>query len=422
MPNVHVFFSLSARVRAVLRAALALGAASIAAAETPLFRADASNGVITISEASSSMLDLLDRTIRREGEFAALAGTDYSASITFLGIANSMRIDLNAAGTGARLSIPSINFSREFTGANEGEVRDRIRAFLKREGADIVGRLRSAVRPLSAASITDGNPDANTASAARAIFFSQGLTPAATLVFDADDEPVEPGRSGFAVTARTAEMEIDGVDYTATQLRLAVDLFSLKLSDRVRLEMPLAADYVEIEGTEIYGAGAFLALPVRIYTLDAERALGWRLTPVAGGQTRVSFDAVSGAITWHVGLVSTVDYRVSPRLIVSLINQATYHQGLPIAVRGFTFESDVHQVILKNGFRLLTPLGHRGHAGIHYVHTDFLQEAAIDGYHTAGVSVEARMGRSISVSTVLESDWAAGYSSLAGRLQFNWHW
>lgn len=399
-----------------------MASASLAWAGSPLFRANATNGVITISEADSAMLDLLDRAIRREGDFAALAGTNYTASITFLGVPNSIGIDLNAAGTAATLSIPSINFSRDFTGTDEDDVRDQIRDFLKREGADIIGRLRTAVRSVSAASITDGNPDSNTASAARAIFFTQGLTPAATLVFNDADVPVGPGRAGFAVTARTATMEIGGEDYTATQLRLAAELFSLKLSDRVRLEMPVSADYVEIEGTEVYGGGAFLALPVRIHTMDANKAVGWRVAPVAGGQTRVSFDAVSGAVTWYAGLVSTVDYRVGPRLIVSIINQASYHEGLPIAVKGFTFESDVNQVILKNGFRLLTPVARRGHAGIHYVHTDFMHEAAIDAYHTAGVSVETRVGRATSLSAVLESDWADGYVSAAGRLQFNWHW
>lgn len=390
--------------------------------ETPLFRAEATNGVVRISEGNASMLALLDRAIRREGEFAALAGTDYTASLTFLGVPNAIGIDLNAAGTVATLSMPSIRFSQDFTGADEDEVRGRIKAFLKREGADIIARLRSATRAVSAAGVTDGNPDANTATAARSIFFTQGLTSAGELVFGPGDVPTGRNRAGFSVTGRTAEMEIAGEHYTATKLGFSAELINLRLSERVGLEMPISADYVEIAGTEIYGGGVFLALPIRIQVQDTARALGWRLTPVAGGQTRVSFDAVSGAITWHAGLVNTLDYRVNRRLIVSLINQASYHEGLPIALRGFTFESDVNQVILKNGVRAVTPLGKRGHGGIHYVHTDFMRVAAIDAYHTAGVTVDARLGESLAAGVVLESDWADGYRSAGGRLQVQWRW
>lgn len=419
---INAAFFMTSPIRTFLGTALALVSSVVGTADPHLFRADATNGVITISESDSAMLDLLDRAIRRDGEFAALAGTDYTASITFLGLPNSIGIDLNAAGTAATLSIPSINFQQDFTGADEEEIRENIRDFLKREGADIIARLRKVARSVSAASVTDGNPDANTATAARAIFFSQGLTPAATLSFGPHDRPMSTGGAAMAVTARTATMDIAGEDYTATQLRFSADLFSVKLSDRVRLEMPISADYVEIAGTEIYGAGAFFALPVTVSAFDADDALGWRLTPVAGGQTRVSFDAVSGAITWFGGLVSSIDYRVNSRLIVSLVNQASYHEGLPIALRGFTFESDVNQVILKNGFRLLTPLMKHGRAGIHYVHTDFLHEAAIDAYHTAGVSIETPVGASVSLAATFESDWADGYTSVAGRLQLFWHW
>lgn len=97
------------RFSGVVFAVLAAATLDARAGES-LFRADATNGAITIREAHPSMLELLDRVILREREFAALAGTDYTASITFLGVPNAIGIDLNAAGTGATLSIPSINF------------------------------------------------------------------------------------------------------------------------------------------------------------------------------------------------------------------------------------------------------------------------------------------------------------------------
>lgn len=396
------------------------GASRLPAA--PLFQAEASNGLTTVSESDPAVLELITRAVRREGEFAALIGTNFTANITFLGVPNTIRIDLNASGTIATLRIPSINFTQNFAGLDEDDLRERIRDFLKRDGAEVVARLTRATRPVSAASVTDGNPDSNTASAARAVFFTQGLTPASALVFSAEDEPVKPGRAILGVAARTAEMDIAGQDYTATQLRLSGELFDVRISDRVRLELPITADYMEIEDSEIYGAGAFLALPIRVMIQDVKNALGWRLTPVAGGQTRVSFDAVSGAVTWHAGLVSALDYRIHSRLIVSLINQATYHQGLPISLEGFTFESDVHQLILKNGVQLMTPLGRRSHAGVYYVRTEFTNEAAIDGYHTAGVTSETRLGASWSAGLTCESDWADGYQSLAARVQTNWRW
>ena len=113
---------MSFRFSSVILAVLAASVSADAGAGESLFRADATNGVITIREAHPSMLELLDRVIMREREFAALAGTDYTASIAFLGIPNAIGIDLNAAGTGATLTIPRLNFSRDFSGADEDEV------------------------------------------------------------------------------------------------------------------------------------------------------------------------------------------------------------------------------------------------------------------------------------------------------------
>ncbi len=400
----------------------ALLAVTTAGRAAPLFVAEATNGVLTIREGDSAMLDLIDRTIERDGEFAAFAGTDFDASITFLGVPSAINVALNGAGTAATLEIPGINFRRDFTGSSEREVRDKVRDFLKSEGADIVARLRTYARARSAASVTDGNPDSNTASAARAVFFNHGLSAPATLSFDGETPAARFRRQAVAVTSRTADLTIAGRSYHANQYRFGANLLGVDLGDRVRLELPVHADYVDIEGTEIFGGGAYIAMPVQFLRMDAERAVGYRLTPVGGAQSRASFDAVSGAIVCYGGLVSSLDVRVAPSLIVSIINQATYHQGLPLQLQDFEFESDIEQVIVKNGVRLLTRLGRPLYLSGYYVNTRFLNDAAIDSYHTLGAGLEGRLGERQSLALVLESDIADGYNSGALRLEWNRSW
>lgn len=405
---------------AVVLAVLALAVPAASAAQ--LFVAEATNGVLTINESSNAMLDLIDKAIEREGDFVALIGTDYDASITFLGIPNAINISLNAAGTAATVEIPDIGFSENFSGSSEREVRDKIRAFLKRDGADIIAKLRKVTRSISAASVTDGNPDSNTAAAARSVFFNHGLSSPATLAFGGETPSPAPRRQSAAITARTAALTIAGRSYRANQYRFNTNPLSVRIGDRARLELPVNIDYVNIEGTEIFGGGAYLALPVQLAAMDADHAFAYRLTPVAGAQARASFDAVSGAIVGFGGLVGTLDVRIAPDLIFSVINQATYHQGVPLQLYGFTFESDIEQVIAKNGLRLLTRVGQTAYLSGYYVHTHFLNDAAIDAYHTVGAGLETRVNRSQSLALNLESDIAEGYSSAALRLEWSRVW
>lgn len=404
---------------AVLLSACLLVAPAASAAR--LFEATATNGAVTISSADSSFLDMIESVVERTDEFAVFAGTPVESSITYLGVPSAVTISQDFSGRNARVRIDRIGFDRTFTGTDSADVRRQIEKFLKTEGSAIIARFRKAIAFESAASVTDGNPSATTAVAAGAIFFSQGFTPLPDAFSGARAES-SFGDLSLAMSRGSLEIGIAGRTYHGEQVRAGGSLASLRVNDRVRIELPVTAEYTEIEGTEIFGAGATLAMPVTLAAPSETHRWTWRIVPVFGLQTRASFDAVAGGLSWHTGLVNSLDRRLGTRFVLSAVTQATTHQGFPINIRGYTLDFDINQTILKNGVRLGSLLAPGVSAGLYVVDTRFLHEAAVDQYYTTGLSLDFRRAQHAGLGVGVESDRADDYRSLTGRMQLNWTW
>jgi len=386
-----------------------------------LFNATATNGVVTITSSDSRFIDLISDVVKNTDRFAILAGTSVTANIGYLGIRSAVRVDQDFTGRNVRFRIDRIGFDRTFTGTDRNDVQRQVEDFLKSEGSDIVAKFRKSIGVESAVSVTDGNPTATTANAARSIFFSQGFTSARELI-EGSDTTSFLGRASLSVSRGSLEAEIDGVTYTGEQTRIDGNLGSLRVTDRLRLELPVSADYTNIEGTEIYGAGATLAAPWRIVLRTPENPIAWRFTPVFGMQTRASFDAVAGGLSWHTGAVNTFDWHVTDRFVISLINQLTTHQGFPLNIKGYTLDFDINQNILKNGLRLGVRAWSSALLSAYLVDTHFLNNAAVDEYYTAGLSLDYAITSGLSLGAGIESDIATDYRSTLARLQGSWKW
>ncbi len=386
-----------------------------------LFQATATNGVVTITNRNHNFIDLISAVVRNTDDFAVLAGTPVSADISYLGIGSAVQVTQDFSGRSVRFRIARIGFDRTFTGATPAAVQRQIEDFLKKDGSDIVAKFRKSIGFESAFSITDGNPSSTTASAARSVFFSQGFTTARELIAGADTDS-RLGRGALSLNRNSVEAKIQGVTYSGEQLRADGNLGSLRIHDRLRLELPFSADYTDIEGTEIYGAGATLAAPWRITLRTPQNPLAWRFTPVFGLQTRASFDAVAGGLSWHTGAVNTLDWHATDRVVLSLINQLTTHQGFPLNIQGYTLDFDINQNILKNGLRLGVRMGSSTLLSAYLVDTQFLNNAAIDEFYTAGLSLDLNVTSGISLGAGVESDIASDYRSTLARLQGTWKW
>ena len=144
------------------------------------------------------------------------------------------------------------------------------------------------------------------------------------------------------------------------------------------------------------------------------------LAPVFGMQTRGSFDAVAGGLSWHTGLGSSLDWRINHRLVLSLANQLTYHQGFPLNIHGVTLDFDINQTILKNGAHMGVFLMPALIASVYVIDTHFMKAAAIDTFYTTGASLDFKITGHAGFGFAIESDMASHCHSLLGRLQVNW--
>ena len=384
-----------------------------------LFEVTGTDGIITKTVSSSNVLDLIQSTIENTSLFPA--GIT-NADLTFLGVPKAMSYSLNPAGTSATLNIPSISFTRTFTGANRDAVYVAMEDFLKTDGSSVLSRFLKEMAKQSAVAVTDGNPNASTAIAAKGIFMSEGFTPADQLTFEGDSPRPNFGGFGIGFNSGRFDADVAGKTFSGEFAELGLTWLNLGLGDRVRLLAPFSASYLTIDNTAVYGVGQSLSLPIRILIMDKTNPWNWRLTPVGGISARASIDALSGAVIWHAGLVNSIDYRVNHRLIVCLVNQLTTHQGLPVKYGSYSFDSEIDQLIAKNGIRLVTPLTKRLIGDVYFIDTRFLNAAAVKQFETVGASISLRATKKYKLSLASNYDFGNNYKAYSVGLSSAWSW
>ena len=130
---------MSSSASRILSLALLTGlAASLQA--TDLFEITVQSPTASVTSSDSSLLNLLDRAINSEGEFAIFTGTARATTLRYAGIPDALRVTLNASETSALLEIPITGFSRTFSGTDSDDLDNQIEDFLKQEGARELAR------------------------------------------------------------------------------------------------------------------------------------------------------------------------------------------------------------------------------------------------------------------------------------------
>jgi hypothetical protein len=373
----------------------------------------------SLTASYASFPDLLDDLLNTRGSFTPYASTDFSASFTFLGISNAILASSNIAGTQVELQIPGINFTRTFSGSSRSDVESQIHDFFIKDGSEIVGDFLKYVARHSAVAVTDGNPSSSTAIMANGSFFSNGFTPASEITSAAAETApsAEPNLSGLGIGLNSGQFTANGMKGTFTDFAIP---FKLGLSDRVSLSGSIPLNLLSVEGAKIYGIGLNLGVPVRILIMDKENPINWRLTPLVAISARGSEDLAGGGAIWMAGINSSVDYRVSSRLIVCMANQFTTHEGLDVRYANYDFNPDVNQQMLKNGVRLVTPLSSRTTGEVFVIETNYLKAAAVRDFTTIGASVAYRLTSKANITLGANYDTGSNYRSWSVGLSSAW--
>ncbi len=418
---------------------------------------------------SSSALNLIESAVSNQaGPFSAFYNQEYSAQMTYLGTPHAITMVQVIGGPGFELflDLNPIGYNTSFTGATADEVWAKVKDFFENDVDGAYSRFLKALSKQSTTALTDGNPNASTALAAKGVFATQGFTPSQNISFgdEADDisNPATRGRTasstGGAGDDRNASAEngsgnsdgeasggsgsgrpsfktfglgfntgrfnakVAGTTFSGQYTEVGFSWLNMDISENVRLEAPVSVNWLSLEGTDAYGLTQGFALPITIDSMDVVAPLNWRITPVAGIGARVSVDALSGAVMWYAGVVNSLDYRINRKLVVSVVNQLTTHQGLPVKYQNYSFDSGVDQWILKNGVRLTTPLARRVIGDVYLIDTQFLKDAAVDHFDSVGASVSWRASKKFNLSLATNYDFGDNFNAWSVGISSAWSW
>ncbi len=168
-------------------------------------------------------------------------------------------------------------------------------------------------------------------------------------------------------------------------------------------------------------------MPIRFVKMDKTSRWNWRVTPIAGVNLRASPDALSGALLWNAGVVNSIDYRVNRRLIVCLINHVAVYHSIPVEYSDYSFDAEIEQTIAKNGVRFVTPITRRLVGDVFVVHTQFLEDAAVEDFLTFGASVSWKATKRFNLTLggnydTGDTDSGDEFKSYSVGLSSAWRW
>ncbi|MBL9210539.1 MAG: hypothetical protein JNL92_08710 [Opitutaceae bacterium] len=405
-------------------AALALSAVNAAAVEPFVVTATTTDNLppVTLSSASPNFFDFISSIVNTRGAFQTLTNRSYNGTMTFLGVRDAIQVSANAPGTAVNIALAPIGFNRTFTGPSKDAVDDQIERFFKTEGAGTIADFLKAVAERSPIAVTDGNPNAATAVEAATSFFGQGFTTLDELGagLDAAAGAAQPRFGGISLGLNTGKFEAGA--FEGTLFEFSGTLLNVG-GDTVRLVVPVHANYLELDGgSKVGGAGFSLTLPVRFQKMGKDNPINWRVTPLFGLSVRGSADLASLSPLWTAGVVNTIDYRLAPKWVVSLVNQLTVHKSFSVSYDDLEFDPEVDQQILKNGIRVTTPLARRVIADGFVIDTRFLKDAAVEQFWTIGGSLAFRVAQRWNLVLGVNYDTGDDFKAFGVGITSAWRW
>jgi hypothetical protein len=371
-----------------------------------LFGVEATYSGGTITQTASSLPDLVDALINNEGVFTPLVGNDFTGRLTYYGIPDAVRVEVQG-DTQLTITSPLTGLNRTFTGTDRNDLEDQLRDWLLEEGGDEAGKLVRAAAERSAAAITDGNPSSATARMADRAFGTFGLFPATRVMRGS-----EPGHH-MGLWFHTRQSQADTPVGTADSADYEIELpWWLNFGRHVSLIGRGSGQYMDTEGTAIYGAGGDLGLGIRPFVRDEQSAFGWQITPFAGLFGIGTYDGATGGLLNQFGIASRLEFQLSHDILLLVANQFTHLSSLELRIEDVEIDPMVEQNVLKNGLMVDVPLwaANSLYANVFAVDTRFLQDAAIDNYQTLGAGLSLRHDL-VALHLYVSRDFASDYSS-----------
>lgn len=370
---------------------------------------------VSVSAGASNIVDLVDDLVNRKSEFIPLAGDPFAASLTYGGVKNAAAFSANADATSVTLSFPATGFSRTFTGSSSNDVKNQIRDFFKKDGADAYARFLRSINENSPVSAVDGNPQSATAFLAAESFKHFGLQSTLPLHPRTDDN-----NNNISFDFSAGHINTDSIDgnYSAFDFQ-----FTNRFNNALALSFAIPVQYRNYNGSRVYTVGGEIALPVTLINTQADGGLGWQITPFALGAIAASVDQAAGGVLTGGGITNHLSFTIGP-LTLAMANQFSYYHGTPVTAGDYEFQTDVDQPIVKNGGQIVWNLSKNFYLQASVAYTSFLHDAAVPNYWTpaGGVGWRFGPGAASGIRVGYSGDFGPGYSANGANvlLYFNY--
>jgi hypothetical protein len=357
---------------------------------------------------SRTLINSVDSLVKQQGDFTGFAGRSTVARLTYLGVPNAMILTSNAAATTVNLQIPAIGFSKTFSGATPNIVEQQIEDFLKKDGAATYAAFQQSINEASTAAPLDGNPQAVTAWLNSGAFERFAFSPIVS------DETKEVGAGGaFNLRTNGAYGSTDGGNLTTVDLTLEG---GARFGDTVALTWAIPIGWHSVDGADVYMGGFEMGLPITIVKPQRptkDFSVSWRLSPFGQGGVGASEDLVAGGIIVGGGVVSAVNLRYKSTTFI-IGNQASYYHGFDVGYSSYQFDTNVEQIMLRNGVKVVQSFGRDGgfiDAGFAY--TNFLKNASTDEYISPTFGIGKRWGdtRASGIRVAYQGDFGNRYTT-----------
>ncbi len=386
-------------------AALILVVPSVAGA-TDLFGVEATYSGGTITQTASSLPDLVEALVNNQGAFTPLVGNNFTGNLTYYGLPGAVAVNVQGE-TQLTITSPLTGLNRTFTGTDRHGLEEQVTDWLLKDGSNEVAKLIQAAAERSAAAITDGNPSSATARIADRAFGAFGLFPAARAMRGS-----EPGHYA-AIWFHTRQSKADTPVGTAESADYELNFpWWLNFGRHFSLIGNASGQYMDTEGTAIYGGGSDLGLGIRPFVRDEESTFGWQITPFIGLHGLGTYDGATGGLLNQFGVTSRLEFQLPRGILLIVANQFSHFDSLKFKIEDVEIDPGVEQNVLKNGLMLDVPVwtAKSLYANGFFVDTRFLQDAAVDNYQTLGAGLSLR-GDRMSLNGYVSRDFAGDYSS-----------
>lgn len=411
----------------MIRAASAL----LLAATTPVFAQNifqitaTASGVSTVNVGGNSIITLVDNAVNTRDQFAPFASADATFNLNWGGVANAVTVTKNASNTGGTLRFNASNSPTfVFNAANQDDLENQLEDFFRGRGTDANGlRAGSAIRDFlramnakSLVAVSDGNPNATTARMANYAYDRYGFHNDQTGMYVIKDGKRDGAGLQFRIGAEAHAFEAG--DFSGA----SVDLFSSvdwNFSPNLGTSLGTFLAYNSVEDANVFHLGFNVGVPIRPLLPSEKLPLTWQITPSFTLGASGSEDVGAGGLILSGAITSALKWDITEKVSLEMSNQWGFYEGQQLTFSDFEIDPGVSQNILKNGIQARVGMSDEffAYGGLSY--TNFLDDAAVEGYLTPAIGVGLRRPGGSTVSVGFSGDFGDNYTSYGGRVGLN---